>query len=60
MREHAHALTRLWHFYRIEHFNGLFKGFGFAQPFVQHQDFHQLLTDAHVRVQRGHRILENH
>ncbi len=60
MREHAHTLTRFWHFHRIEHFDRLFKGFGFAQPLMQHQDFHQLLADAHVRVQGGHRILENH
>ena len=27
---------------------------------MQHQDFHQLLAHAHIRIQRGHGILENH
>ncbi|MNR47154.1 hypothetical protein D3C85_1662200 [compost metagenome] len=27
---------------------------------MQHQDFHQLLTHTHVRVQGSHWVLENH
>ena len=60
MREHAHTLTCFRHFHRIQHFDRLFKSFRFTQAFVQHQDFHQLLAYAHIRIQRGHRILENH
>ena len=60
MRIHFHALTRFRHFNRIQHLHRLFKGFGFSQTFMQHQNFHQLLTHPHIRVQGGHRVLEYH
>ena len=60
MREHLHALACFRHLHRIEHSYRLFKSRGFAQPFMQHQNFHQLLADPHIRVQRRHRVLENH
>ena len=60
MWEHAHAFTRFRHFYCIKHTHRLFKCLCFAHAFMQHQHFHQLFTDAHVRIQRRHRILEDH
>ena len=60
VRIHSHTLTRFRHFDRIQHFDRLFKRFGLAHAFMQHQHFHQLLTYPHVRVQGGHWVLENH
>ena len=60
MRVHAHALARLRHFHRVEHADRLFEGFAFAQFLMQHQHFHQLFANAHIRVERGHRVLEDH
>ena len=60
MRIHFHALTRFRHFHRIQHSDRLFKSFRFAHAFMQHQNFHQLLPDPHVRIERRHRVLENH
>ena len=60
VRIHFHPFARLGHFDRIQHFHRLFKGFGFAQRFMQHQDFHQLFAYPHIRIKRRHRILKNH
>ncbi|MNP20706.1 hypothetical protein D3C76_1132900 [compost metagenome] len=51
MRIHTHTLTGFRHFDRIQHADRLFKRFAFAHFFMQHQHFHQLLANPHIRVQ---------
>ena len=46
-----------------DHFQHLFcplHGLFFAQIFMQHHRFRDLLTNSYHRVQGGHRVLENH
>ena len=44
----------------IEHGQGAIRGGGAGDFFVDHQRLDQLLPDAQERIERGHRVLEDH
>ena len=60
MRIHIHPFAGFRHFHRVQHPDRFLKSIVRTQTFMQHQHFRQLFADFHVRIERGHRILEDH
>jgi len=53
-------LFRLGNAHQLQHFGGPPHGRGAGQALVQDQRLADLAADGHDRVERGHRLLENH
>jgi len=60
MRIAVHTFFRAWDVYHLQHTDCFFPRLFFAQMAMDAQAFHNLFADGHGRVQRGHRVLENH
>src|SRR5215467_130065 len=56
----AEAPARVGNAHQVEHLGGLMVSFPLAQPLVQHQRLGDLPADAHDRIERGHRFLEDY
>ncbi len=60
MGVHSHPLARFGDLHRVQHPHRLLERRRLVHPLVQHQHFHQLILHLHVRVERGHWVLEDH
>ncbi len=60
MRQGLQALAWLGNADHLQQFQGARRGLLAGQAFVQQENFVDLLLDAVQRVQRGHRLLEDH